>query len=120
MKPVKPNALRALILLTSLVLGLTASSSLGQSAKSPDSSNVSLQNTSLDSTKTTLTAPVPVLVDSTPRAVSQDSSKGPRSRADTVLVVKHSFNHREQIITGGVMMACLALILAVMNNYNPR
>ena len=41
-------------------------------------------------------------------------------RVDTVVVVKHQFNHREQIITGSVIMACLVGILAVMNNYNPR
>jgi hypothetical protein len=50
----------------------------------------------------------------------QDSLSGPKSRADTVLVVKHRFNHREQIITGSVVMTCLALMLVVMNNYNPR
>jgi hypothetical protein len=44
----------------------------------------------------------------------------PKSRSDTVIVVKHEFNHREQIITGSVIMSCLALILVAMNNYNPR
>lgn len=48
-----------------------------------------------------------------------DSSR-PKSRADTVLVVKHRFNHREQLITGSVVMTCLALMMVVMNNYNPR
>lgn len=42
------------------------------------------------------------------------------NRADTVLVVRHVFNHREQIIAGGVIMACLAGMLVIMNNYNPR
>jgi len=41
-------------------------------------------------------------------------------RVDTVAVVKPQFNHREQIITGSVIMACLVGMLAVMNNYNPR
>ena len=41
-------------------------------------------------------------------------------RTDTVSVEKHQFNHREQIITGGVIMACLMGMLAIMNNYNPR
>ena len=27
---------------------------------------------------------------------------------------------REQIITGSVVMTCLALMMVVMNNYNPR
>lgn len=51
---------------------------------------------------------------------SQDSLSRPKSRADTVLVVKHSFNHRQQIITGSVVMTCLAMMLVIMNNYNPR
>ncbi len=51
---------------------------------------------------------------------TQGSLDSPKSRADTVLVVKHSFNHRQQIITGSVVMTCLALMMVVMNNYNPR
>lgn len=51
---------------------------------------------------------------------TQDSIARPKSRADTVLVVRRSFNHREQIITGSVIMTCLALMMVVMNNYNPR
>ncbi len=43
-----------------------------------------------------------------------------KSRADSVRVVKHEFNHRQQIITGSVIMSCLALIMVTMNNYNPR
>lgn len=44
----------------------------------------------------------------------------PKSRGDSVIVVKHEFNHKEQIITGSVIMTCLALMLVAMNNYNPR
>jgi len=44
----------------------------------------------------------------------------PKSRSDSVIVAKHQFNHREQIITGSVIMTCLALMLVAMNNYNPR
>jgi hypothetical protein len=44
----------------------------------------------------------------------------PKSRADSVLVPKHAFNHREQLITGSVVMSCLLVILLAMNNYNPR
>jgi hypothetical protein len=51
---------------------------------------------------------------------TQDSVSHPKSRADTVLVIKHSFNHRQQIITGSVVMSCLTLMLVIMNNYNPR
>ena len=42
------------------------------------------------------------------------------SRADTTLIIKHQFNHRQQIITGSVIMACMAAIVVVMNNYNPQ
>jgi hypothetical protein len=41
-------------------------------------------------------------------------------RADTAKVVMHHFNHKQQIITGGSIMACLVGIMVVMNNYNPR
>jgi hypothetical protein len=49
-----------------------------------------------------------------------DTLARPKSRGDSVIVVKHGFNHREQIITGSVIMTCLALIMVAMNNYNPR
>lgn len=55
-----------------------------------------------------------------PAQAGQDSLATPKSRADTVLVVRHSFNHRQQIITGSVVMTCLALMMVIMNNYNPR
>lgn len=44
----------------------------------------------------------------------------PKSRTDSVIVVKHSFEHREQIIAGSVIMTCLMLMMVTMNNYNPR
>lgn|GEM_PF-5872141 len=44
----------------------------------------------------------------------------PQSRADSVVLIKHRFNHKEQIITGGVIMSCIAAMMAIMNNYNPR
>jgi hypothetical protein len=43
-----------------------------------------------------------------------------KSRTDSVIVVKHSFEHREQIIAGSVVMSCLMLMMVAMNNYNPR
>lgn len=54
---------------------------------------------------------------------AEDSSEAPsvpQSRADSVVLIRHQFNHREQIIAGGVVMACIAAMMAVMNNYNPR
>jgi hypothetical protein len=49
-----------------------------------------------------------------------DSVHVVKTRADTVVLIQHRFNHKEQIIAGGVVMACLAAMMAVMNNYNPR
>jgi hypothetical protein len=60
--------------------------------------------------------PSPAQITTTPA----DSTQRFKSRADTVVVIKHEFNHKEQIIGGSVIMACLVGILAVMNNYNPH
>ena len=49
----------------------------------------------------------------------KDTAKA-KSRADSVVIIKHSFDHRRQIITGSVVMTCLLAVLAIMNNYNPR
>ncbi len=49
-----------------------------------------------------------------------DSLKTTEAKSDSSDIVQHEFNHKEQVIVGGVIMACLALILAIMNNYNPR
>jgi hypothetical protein len=46
--------------------------------------------------------------------------KKPPLRADTAVVVMHHFNHRQQLITGGAIMATMISIMVVMNNYNPR
>lgn len=51
---------------------------------------------------------------------AKDTTQRKQGRADSVVLIKHRFNHKEQIITGGVIMACLAAMMAVMNNYNPR
>jgi hypothetical protein len=48
------------------------------------------------------------------------SGQAAKSRTDSLIVVKHSFEHREQIITGSVVMTCLMLMMVAMNNYNPR
>ena len=62
--------------------------------------------------------PLPARADSS--VAVHDSIPAVKTRADTVLIAKHQFNHREQIITGSVIMACLIGMLAFMNNYNPR
>jgi hypothetical protein len=48
------------------------------------------------------------------------SGKMAEARTDSLTIVKHGYQHRQQIITGSVVMACLALIMVTMNNYNPR
>lgn len=63
-------------------------------------------------------APVTAAADSA-RADSLEAGT-PVARADTARVVMHHFNHRQQIITGGAIMAALAAVMVVMNNYNPR
>ena len=45
---------------------------------------------------------------------------GHKKKEDSTVVVRHQFNHKEQVITGGVIMACIALMLVTMNNYNPQ
>ena len=55
-----------------------------------------------------------------PAGTHKDTLPAPKSRSDSIIVVKHSFDHREQIITGSVVMACLMLMMVTMNNYNPR
>jgi hypothetical protein len=73
-------------------------------------------------------AQTPVTVDpgSMPQALPDsqrpDSLAAQRAptRADTTLIVKHRFNHRQQIIAGSAIMASLAMVMVVMNNYNPR
>lgn len=71
-----------------------------------------------------LMAFVPVAAQTTPgpmgtTPIKPDSTRS-FSREDTTLIVKHHFNHRQQIITGSVIMACMAAIVVVMNNYNPQ
>lgn len=33
--------------------------------------------------------------------------------------VVRDYNHREQVIVGGVVMLCVAVAMVLMNNYNP-
>ena len=63
--------------------------------------------------------PMPQAVPDSLRADSVAARRGV-SRADTTLIIKHHFNHRQQIITGSAIMAGLAMVMVVMNNYNPR
>ncbi|HEX2612735.1 MAG TPA: hypothetical protein VHO02_03980 [Fibrobacteria bacterium] len=69
-----------------------------------------------------MTPPAPKVssLDSLRAIAAKADTAGTKARADTVQVVMHNHNHRQQIITGGVMMACMAGIMVMMNNYNPR
>jgi hypothetical protein len=65
--------------------------------------------------------PPPAAADSAAGALKADSAAAKRvMRADTARVVMHNFNHRQQLVTGGAIMATLVSIMVVMNNYNPR
>jgi hypothetical protein len=62
----------------------------------------------------------PLPVSPSARADSLRADSTAVSRSDTTIIIKHHFNHRQQIITGAVVMGCLATIMVVMNNYNPQ
>lgn len=68
-----------------------------------------------------LKSPPPLTgLDSLRALAARADTAGSKTRADTARVVEHHFNHRQQIITGSVVMACLAGVMVFMNNYNPR
>ena len=46
-----------------------------------------------------------------------DDGTAPRGR--TAAVCEREYNHRQQVIVGGVIMLCVALVMVMMNNYNP-
>jgi hypothetical protein len=71
---------------------------------------------------TPVAPPAPKLtgVDSLRAIAALADSAGTKGRSDTAKVVMHHHNHRQQIITGSVIMACLAGVMVVMNNYNPQ
>jgi hypothetical protein len=109
---------RGLRLAAALALGLAWGPAPGQPAAAP-------RPPAIPGDSAAGRPPIPpaaqTVQDSLPeKAAARPDSTRAKSRGDSVIVVKHSFNHREQIITGSVIMTCLALILVAMNNYNPR
>ncbi len=64
--------------------------------------------------------PIPPPATAAPDTVLADTASPTLSRADTARVVRHHFNHREQIITGSAIMTTLGVMMVLMNNYNPR
>ncbi len=34
--------------------------------------------------------------------------------------IEREYNHKEQVITGGVIMLCIGMILVTSNNFNPK
>jgi hypothetical protein len=111
-----------------LCLGLAAGLSFGApTSLGAPTAPTSLSPAPRDSARVTPPSP-PVGLQSPPDSLRNASSKTkpdsvslhPKSRSDTVIVAKHQFNHREQIITGSLIMTCLAVMLVAMNNYNPR
>ena len=63
-----------------------------------------LQNSSLDLNDSVLAVDSALLV---------DEALAPR-------YVERNYNHKEQVITGGVIMLCIGLILVTSNNFNPK
>lgn len=37
-----------------------------------------------------------------------------------VSYTERNYNHKQQVVVGGVVMLCIALALVAMNNYNPK
>jgi hypothetical protein len=77
--------------------------------------------TPLSAQKLTPVAPLPTVL-AVQDSLKADSARANKrvTRADTARVVMHSFNHKQQLITGGAIMATMVSIMVVMNNYNPR
>jgi hypothetical protein len=57
--------------------------------------------------------PVSNEVEPSKDTLSEDSLAAPRYE-------KRGYDHRQQVVVGGVIMFCVALALVGMNNYNPR
>ncbi len=38
---------------------------------------------------------------------------------DNIRYEKRVYNHKQQVVVGGVIMLCVALVMVMMNNYNP-
>jgi hypothetical protein len=93
-----------------LAAGLLPTSVVGQAAPQASQTTVSAPAAASIATDTTAAT----------KSTADSLAKAPKSRSDSVIVVKHHFDHREQIITGSVIMTCLALMMVAMNNYNPR
>mgnify|MGYP003311092654 CR=1 FL=1 len=34
--------------------------------------------------------------------------------------IKREYDHKQQVVVGGVIMLCVALAMVLMNNYNPK
>ena len=75
---------------------------------------------SLVTAQTPLPTQMPQALADSLRADSLAAARAPISRADTTLIIKHNFNHRQQIITGSIIMACAAAMVVVLNNYIPQ
>jgi hypothetical protein len=52
-------------------------------------------------------------------SLALDSAEIQHQLSQTKFVIR-DFNHKEQVITGGVIMLCIILIMTSVNNYNPR
>lgn len=54
----------------------------------------------------------------TPFSVPQEPTLEEKNELSPSYVVR-DYNHREQVIVGGVVMLCVAVAMVLMNNYNP-
>lgn len=57
--------------------------------------------------------------------IDPDSLKGPtkptlqQMNDENPQYVKRDYDHRQQVIVGGVVMLCVIVAMVLMNNYNP-
>ena len=53
-------------------------------------------------------------------SVSESGGLAVETKKDPPKYIQRDFDHKEQVVVGSAMMACLALIMVTMNNYNPK
>lgn len=103
----------------SLLLCAVPAVSQSQSPAQPNAALPPAAQTPVTADPGALPMPIPQALPDSTRPDSL-AARRPATRADTTLIVKHRFNHRQQIIAGSAIMASLAMVMVVMNNYNPR
>lgn len=53
-------------------------------------------------------------------SVAENGGLAVETKKDPPKYIQRDFDHKEQVMVGSAMMACLALIMVTMNNYNAK